>query len=77
MKLGRWMMAAMLAFSVGTIALAEDKKTDDAPKKAFKEGGCCDKAQKAGKTCEHKCCVAAEAEKKVCEKCNPPKKESK
>ena len=76
MKLGRWMMAAMLAFSVGTIALAEDKKPD-APKKEYKEGGCCDKAQKAGKTCEHPCCVKAEKEGKVCEKCNPPKKESK
>lgn len=51
---------AMLALTSG--ALAADKK--------FKEGSCCDKAQKAGKTCTHPCCVAAAKDGKVCEKCN-------
>ena len=27
-------------------------------------------ATKAGKTCEHPCCVKAEKDGKVCEKCN-------
>jgi len=30
-----------------------------------------DKAKAAGKDCEHKCCVAAKKDGKVCEKCNP------
>jgi hypothetical protein len=38
---------------------------------------CCDKAKKAGKTCEHKCCVEAAKAKKVCEKCNPKTEEKK
>jgi hypothetical protein len=48
--------AAMTGF-----ALAEIK---------YKEGSCCDKAKKAGKTCEHPCCVKAEKDGKACEKCN-------
>ncbi len=50
-------VASMTSFSFGA-----DKK--------YKEGGCCDKAIKAGKTCEHPCCVKAEKDGKVCEKCN-------
>ena len=42
--------------------------------KKYKEGGCCDKAKKAGKECAHPCCVAAEKEGKVCAKCNAEKK---
>ncbi len=38
--------------------------------KKYKADGCCDKAIKAGKTCEHPCCVKAEKDGKVCEKCN-------
>lgn len=45
-----------------TGAFAADKK--------YKEGGCCDKAQKKGETCAHPCCVAAEKDGKVCAKCN-------
>ena len=30
---------------------------------------CCVKAKVAGKDCEHKCCVAAHKDAKVCEKC--------
>jgi hypothetical protein len=51
-------VSMMTAFSLG----AEEKK--------YKEGGCCDKAKKAGKTCDHACCVKAEKDGKVCEKCN-------
>jgi len=36
----------------------------------FKAGSCCDRAQKAGKTCTHACCVAAAKEGKVCADCN-------
>ena len=35
---------------------------------------CCDKAKKAGKTCEHPCCVKAAKDGKSCEKCNKPAK---
>jgi len=38
---------------------------------------CCDKAKKAGKACEHKCCIEAAKNKKVCEKCNPKTEEKK
>ena len=38
---------------------------------------CCDKAKAAGKQCEHKCCVKAAKDKKVCEKCNPKKEDKK
>lgn len=38
---------------------------------------CCEKAKAAGKSCEHKCCVEAAKEKKVCEKCNPKKDDKK
>ncbi len=36
----------------------------------FKAEGCCDKAEKAGTTCDHQCCIDAVAADKVCEKCN-------
>ena len=36
---------------------------------------CCEAAKKAGKACDHKCCVEAAKNKKVCEKCNPKKEE--
>jgi hypothetical protein len=41
------------------------------------QAGCCDDAKKAGKACEHKCCVEAAKNKKTCEKCNPKKEEKK
>lgn len=58
-------LATMMTFSVNA---AEEKKPAD--KKKYTEGSCCDKAQKAGKTCEHKCCVEAEKKGEVCGKCN-------
>jgi hypothetical protein len=41
--------------------------------------GCCQDAKKAGKACDHPCCIAAAKAKKSCEKCNPkkPKQEKK
>lgn len=39
------------------------------PKKA-----CCEATVEAGKKCEHKCCVKAAGEGKVCEKCHPKSK---
>lgn len=33
------------------------------------QADCCKKAVDAGKTCKHKCCVAAAREGKECEKC--------
>jgi hypothetical protein len=32
---------------------------------------CCEPTVEAGKKCEHKCCVSAANEGKVCEKCHP------
>lgn len=58
-------LSIALVFSVNA---AEEKKP--AAEKKYTEGSCCDKAKKAGKTCEHKCCVEAEKEGKVCAKCN-------
>ena len=75
MTIGRLFLAAILACSLGGMALAEDKKDEKKPE--YKAGGCCDKAKKAGEACKHECCVKAEADKKVCAKCNAPKKESK
>lgn len=75
MKIGRLLVAAVLAVSVAGFAFAADEKK---PAKEYKKDGCCDKAIKAGKTCEHECCIKAEKEGKVCEKCNAPaKKEAK
>ena len=31
--------------------------------------GCCEKAKKAGKTCEHQCCIDAAKDGKNCTKC--------
>ena len=63
--------AAVAALCASVAFAAEEKKLK------IKEGGCCDKAIKAGKTCEHPCCVTAAKDGKVCEKCNAPKKEKK
>lgn len=38
-----------------------------------KVAGCCAKAKKDGKECEHKCCVEAKKDGKSCEKCSKPK----
>jgi hypothetical protein len=38
---------------------------------------CCEKAKAEGKTCTHKCCVAAHKANKSCEKCNPNKEDLK
>ena len=72
MKIGRLFLAAILACSLGGIAVGADDAKKEAPAKKYKEGGCCDKAIKAGKTCAHPCCVKAEEAKTVCEKCNKP-----
>ena len=50
-------VATMTAFS-----FAADHK--------YTEGKCCDKAKKAGKTCDHPCCIEAEKGGKMCTKCN-------
>ena len=70
MKVARLMVAAFLAVSVAGFAFGDDAK----PAKKYKEGGCCAKAAAKGEACKHDCCVAAEKEGKVCEKCNPPAK---
>lgn len=51
-----------VAMMLSSVSFAADSK--------YKAGGCCDKAEKAGKKCAHPCCVEAEKAGKVCEKCN-------
>lgn len=60
-----WTLVAAFALFAGTMSASAET--------------CCEKAKKAGKECEHKCCVEAAKNKKVCEKCNPKaeKKEDK
>ena len=53
------MLGASLAFAVETKPAAPEGK----------KGGCCSKAESAGKTCEHKCCVESAKAGKNCEKC--------
>lgn len=58
-------LAAIAALALCGTAFAAEKE--------YKAGGCCDKATKKGEKCAHPCCVEAEKENKVCEKCNPKK----
>jgi hypothetical protein len=76
--MARWILAAMMAVAMcGTVSSFAEEKTAEGDKPKLKEGGCCDKTQKAGKECAHPCCVKAAEQKEVCTKCNPPAKESK
>ena len=59
-------LAAITAMALSTAAFGAEKD--------YKPGGCCDKAAKKGEKCAHSCCVDAEKENKVCEKCNGKKK---
>lgn len=57
------------AFSVLAMAAMMSVTSFGADSK-LKEGGCCDKAKKAGKECAHPCCVDAAKKGEVCKKCN-------
>ena len=59
-----------LSFILSVIAMSVLSTGAFAADKKYKEGGCCDKANKKGEKCEHPCCVTAEKDNKVCEKCN-------
>jgi hypothetical protein len=61
-------MKTLLTVLTATAMMASLSFSADAKK--YKEGGCCDKAQKKGEACKHPCCVEAEKAGKVCEKCN-------
>lgn len=60
-------LTSILTVVITSLALAGSGIAAD---KQYKAGGCCDKAQKKGEKCAHPCCVAAEKDGKVCEKCN-------
>ena len=62
MKLTSILTIIVTSLALVTSGLAADKKN--------KEGGCCAKAKAKGEACKHPCCVAAEKDGKVCEKCN-------
>ena len=69
---------AAVAFAVAlstTLALAADKADKKAP--PGKVAGCCAKAAKDGKACDHACCVEAAKGKKNCEKCKGTNEEKK
>lgn len=51
-------LTAGFAFATASNAASDSKKA-----------GCCVKAEKDGKTCDHACCVDAAKEGKNCEKC--------
>jgi hypothetical protein len=70
MKIGRFLVAALLAVSVSSVAFGADEKAE----KKYKEGGCCAKAKAEGEACKHPCCVKAEEGGKACEKCNKAEK---
>ena len=63
------LLALSRAFTL--VAVAADTKVDTSK---FKDGGCCQKADKKGEKCNHPCCVKAAKDSKVCEKCNPIEK---
>lgn len=68
---------AAVAFAVAlsaSLALAADKDKKNPPGKV---AGCCAKAAKDGKTCDHPCCVEAAKNKKNCEKCKGTNEEKK
>ena len=71
MKIGRFLVAAVLAVSVTGFAFAEDAKKAD---KHYSKDSCCAKAAAKGETCKHPCCVEAEKKGEVCTKCNKPEK---
>ncbi len=64
-------LVAVVALA-GNLIAADEKKKADKPK--FTAGSCCDKADKKGEKCPHKCCVEAAKDNKACEKCNKPEK---
>lgn len=71
---------AAVAFAVAlstTLALAADKKDDAKKAPPGKVAGCCAKAAKDGKTCDHACCVEAAKGNKNCEKCKGTNEEPK
>ena len=55
--------ALALLVSTSYLRADEDKKEEKKP--------CCEATVEAGKKCEHKCCVTAANDGKVCEKCHP------
>jgi hypothetical protein len=68
MKLPKILLSLVVAsFLTSGLAFAADASagSSTAPKKA----GCCEKASKNGKTCEHECCAEAAKDGKNCPKC--------
>ena len=62
MKLTSILTIIVTSLALATSGIAADKK--------YKEGGCCDKANKKGEKCSKGCCVKAEKDDKVCAACN-------
>lgn len=68
MKFVKVLVAVAFAVALtASLAIAADKEKAKNP--PGKVAGCCAKAAKDGKTCDHACCVEAAKDKKNCEKC--------
>ena len=76
MKFVKVLVAVAFAVALtASLAIAADKKDEKHP--PGKVAGCCAKAAKDGKTCDHACCVEAAKDKKNCEKCKGTNEEPK
>lgn len=63
MKRSSFLAAGIASLLFAGFVFAAEGKVEN------KTAGCCAKAQSAGKTCDHKCCVAAAKEGNNCTKC--------
>lgn len=62
-------LVAVAAFA-GSVFAVDEKPAKPIP--PFTPGSCCDKAVKAGKVCDHKCCIMSAKNRVLCLKCNKP-----
>ena len=63
----------LAAFSTILLSAADTPVKPTEPAKSapkYQDGSCCDKAAKKDAKCAHPCCVKAEKDGAVCEKCN-------
>jgi len=59
----------LLSFIVASFLTAGFAFADQSGSVESKKAGCCQKAEKNGKACDHECCADAAKEGKNCEKC--------
>ena len=69
MKSLKFVLAAGALAIGAALVHAADTKPAPAPAPEAKPAGCCAKAAKDGKACEHPCCAAAKKDGKNCDRC--------